>query len=149
MVEAANILNNATPRSLVILDEVGRGTSTYDGVSLAWAISEYLHDRVGCRALFATHYHELARLADTREGVRNYTVRVQEDPQGIVSPHSLTPGSAGRSYGLHVARLAGVPPEVLRRAGQVLAELEGQSPAAAGAAPSAAGSRDGRALRAG
>src|SRR5205807_5154024 len=98
MTEAANILNNATPRSLVILDEIGRGTSTYDGVSLAWAITEHLHDRVGCRALFATHYHELARLADTLAGMRNYNVQVQEGDGGIVFLHRIAPGSADRSY---------------------------------------------------
>jgi DNA mismatch repair protein MutS len=128
MTEAANILNNATSRSLVILDEIGRGTSTYDGVSLAWAITEYLHDRVGCRALFATHYHELARLADRLPGLRNYNVQVQEGADDIVFLHKIAPGSADRSYGIHVARLAGVPREVLDRAEQVLGELEGRSP---------------------
>src|SRR5205823_425077 len=126
MTEAANILNNATARSLVILDEIGRGTSTYDGVSLAWAITEHLHDRIGCRALFATHYHELARLADRPEGLRNYNVQVQEGNGAIVFLHRIAPGSADRSYGIHVARLAGVPREVLQRAEQVLGELEGR-----------------------
>jgi DNA mismatch repair protein MutS len=125
MTEAANILNNATARSLVILDEIGRGTSTYDGVSLAWAITEYVHDRLGCRALFATHYHELARLADRLSGLRNYNVLVREGPDGIVFLHQVGPGSADRSYGIHVARLAGVPREVLERAEQVLRDLEG------------------------
>jgi DNA mismatch repair protein MutS len=125
MTEAANILNNATSRSLVILDEIGRGTSTYDGVSLAWAITEYLHDRIGCRALFATHYHELTRLAEPLSGLRNYNVLVQEGPDDIVFLHKIAPGKADRSYGIHVARLAGVPAEVLRRAEQVLGELEG------------------------
>jgi DNA mismatch repair protein MutS len=126
MTEAANILNNATARSLVILDEIGRGTSTYDGLSLAWAITEYLHDRLGCRALFATHYHELARLADRLGGLRNRNVLVQENEDGIVFLHKIAPGSADRSYGIHVARLAGVPREVLERAEQVLANLEGE-----------------------
>jgi DNA mismatch repair protein MutS len=129
MTEAANILNNATPRSLVILDEIGRGTSTYDGVSLAWAITEYLHDRVACRALFATHYHELARLAERLRGLRNYNVLIHEGADEIVFLHRIAPGSADRSYGIHVARLAGMPGEVLSRAEDVLKELEGRNPA--------------------
>jgi DNA mismatch repair protein MutS len=127
MTEAANILNNATPRSLVILDEIGRGTSTYDGVSLAWAITEYLHDRAACRALFATHYHELARLADRLPGLRNHNVLVREGADDIVFLHKIAPGSADRSYGIHVARLAGVPHEVLERAEEVLGKLEGRA----------------------
>jgi DNA mismatch repair protein MutS len=124
MTEAANILHNATARSLVILDEIGRGTSTYDGVSLAWAITEHLHDRVGCRALFATHYHELAELAQALPGLRNYNVLVREWRDDIVFLHQLAPGSADKSYGIHVARLAGVPPPVLERAKEVLDRLE-------------------------
>jgi DNA mismatch repair protein MutS len=124
MTEAANILNNATGRSLVILDEIGRGTSTYDGVSLAWGITEYLHDRVGCRALFATHYHELAQLAEVLPGLRNYNVLVHEAVDGIVFLHKVAAGSADKSYGIHVAQRAGVPAEVLARAREVLAELE-------------------------
>jgi DNA mismatch repair protein MutS len=124
MTEAANILNNATPRSLVILDEIGRGTSTYDGVSLAWGISEHLHDMIGCRSLFATHYHELAQLAETLPGLRNYNVLVKEQADGIVFLHRIALGGADKSYGIHVARLAGVPTVVLERAGQVLLELE-------------------------
>jgi DNA mismatch repair protein MutS len=124
MTEAANILNNATAHSLVILDEIGRGTSTYDGVSLAWAIAEYLHDQVGCRALFATHYHELAQLAEKLPGLRNYNVQVREWRDEILFLHKIAPGSADQSYGIHVARLAGVPEEVLDRAREVLAELE-------------------------
>lgn len=126
MTEAANILNNATPRSLVILDEIGRGTSTYDGVSLAWAITEFLHGVVGCRTLFATHYHELAQLAATLPRLRNYNVTVEEHADGIVFMHKIAPGSADRSYGIHVARLAGVPESVLARAEAVLAALEPQ-----------------------
>jgi DNA mismatch repair protein MutS len=124
MTEAANILNNATARSLVILDEIGRGTSTYDGISLAWAITEYLHDQVGCRALFATHYHELAQLAEKLPGLRNYNVLVSEWQDEIVFLHKIAAGSADKSYGIHVARLAGVPDEVLDRAKEVLLELE-------------------------
>jgi DNA mismatch repair protein MutS len=132
MTEAANILNNATSRSLVILDEIGRGTSTYDGVSLAWAITEHLHDAIGCRALFATHYHELAQLADSLTHLRNYHVLVEEAQQSIVFLHRIAPGSAERSYGIHVAQLAGVPASVLQRAQVILAELESrhQLPAA-------------------
>ena len=146
MTEAANILNNATPRSLVILDEIGRGTSTYDGVSLAWAITEFLHDAVGCRALFATHYHELAQLAGTLPRLRNYTVEVREHEREVVFLHTIAPGSADRSYGIHVARLAGVPEAVLARAEAVLAALEPQHQltrrvpdSAAGGAASAGG----------
>jgi len=124
MTEAANILNNASSRSLVILDEIGRGTSTYDGVSLAWAITEYLHDQIGCRALFATHYHELAQLAGKLPGLRNYNAVVLEGEEEITFLHKMEPGSADKSYGIHVARLAGVPEEVLSRAREVLAQLE-------------------------
>jgi DNA mismatch repair protein MutS len=124
MTEAANILNNATSRSLVILDEIGRGTSTYDGVSLAWAITEYLHDQIGCRSLFATHYHELAQLAGKLPSLRNYNVLVHEGGEGIVFLHKIGPGSTDKSYGIHVAQLAGLPEEVLDRARDVLAELE-------------------------
>ncbi len=124
MTEAANILNNATPKSLVILDEIGRGTSTYDGVSLAWGITEYLHDRVGCRTLFATHYHELAELEERLPRLRNYNVLVHEANDGIIFLHKIAPGSADKSYGIHVAQRAGVPQPVLERARAVLAELE-------------------------
>ena len=124
MTEAANILNNATAKSLVILDEIGRGTSTYDGVSLAWAITEHLHNQLGCRALFATHYHELAQLSTTLPGLRNYNVLVREFREDIVFLHKIAAGNADKSYGIHVARLAGVPNEVLQRARQVLDQLE-------------------------
>ena len=124
MTETANILNNATRRSLVILDEVGRGTSTYDGLSLAWAIAEDLHDRVGCRALFATHYHQLVDLAGEGRGIVNQRVAVREWGDEIVFLHRIEPGGTDRSYGLHVARLAGIPPAVLARAQAVLRELE-------------------------
>jgi len=124
MTETARILNLATPRSLVILDEIGRGTSTYDGVSLAWAIVEHLHDRIGCRTLFATHYHELTDLARSLGGVRNLNVAVREWDEQLVFLHKIVPGPADKSYGIHVARLAGVPREVNTRAMEILARLE-------------------------
>jgi DNA mismatch repair protein MutS len=126
MTEAANILNNATERSLVILDEIGRGTSTYDGVSLAWAITEYLHNEIGCRTLFATHYHELAQLAEELPGLRNYNVQVREYNEEIVFLHKIAPGNTDKSYGIQVARLAGVPVQVLERARLILTQLESQ-----------------------
>jgi DNA mismatch repair protein MutS len=126
MIETARILNGATPRSLVILDEIGRGTSTYDGLSLAWAVVEYLHDAVGCRVLFATHYHELTALAESLPGVRNYNVAVREWQDQVVFLHKIVPGAADKSYGIHVARLAGVPPKVVERGKQILAELENE-----------------------
>jgi DNA mismatch repair protein MutS len=124
MTETARILNTATPRSLVILDEIGRGTSTYDGISLAWAIVEHLHDHVGCRTLFATHYHELTDLAQTLSGVRNLNVAVKEWEDHVVFLHKIVAGAADKSYGIHVARLAGVPRTVNERAKQILARLE-------------------------
>ena len=110
MTETARILNTATPRSLVILDEIGRGTSTYDGVSLAWAIIEHLHDQVGCRTLFATHYHELTDLESSLPGIKNLNVAVKEWEENIAFLHKIVDGAADKSYGIHVARLAGVPP---------------------------------------
>ena len=124
MTETANILRHATERSLVILDEVGRGTSTYDGVSLAWAIAEYLHDKLKARTLFATHYHELTGMPALRDGVRNKNVAVDERGDDVVFLHRIVNGSAGRSYGIHVARLAGVPSRVLTRAQVILRQLE-------------------------
>jgi DNA mismatch repair protein MutS len=124
MTETARILNTATNRSLVILDEIGRGTSTYDGVSLAWAIVEFLHDQIGCRSLFATHYHELTALEEDLGGVTNYNVSVREWEEKIVFLHKIVPGSADKSYGIHVARLAGVPSWVNRRAEKILDRLE-------------------------
>jgi DNA mismatch repair protein MutS len=126
MTETANILNNATPQSLVILDEVGRGTSTFDGISLAWAITEHLHDAIGCRTLFATHYHELVELQKTKPRLRNANVAVRENEGEIVFLHRIVPGGADQSYGIHVARLAGVPGPVLDRAREILAFLEKQ-----------------------
>ena len=126
MTETARILNTATPRSLVVLDEIGRGTSTYDGISLAWAIVEHLHDAVGCRTFFATHYHELTDLADSLAGVRNLNVAVREWEDQVVFLHKIVPGAADKSYGIHVARLAGVPKGVNERAKQILAQLEAE-----------------------
>ena len=124
MAETANILNHASARSLVILDEVGRGTSTFDGLSLAWAITEFVHDVVGCRCLFATHYHELTDLAADRDGIGNLTVAVEEQDEDVVFLHRIVPGAAAQSYGIHVARLAGVPRVVVARAQDILKTLE-------------------------
>jgi DNA mismatch repair protein MutS len=124
MVEAARILNTASPQSLVILDEVGRGTSTFDGLSLAWAITEHLHDRIGCRTLFATHYHELTQLAESLSQIVNLNVQVREWDDTVVFMHRIIQGGADKSYGIHVARLAGVPPSVIERAKDVLSQLE-------------------------
>jgi DNA mismatch repair protein MutS len=126
MVESAQILNCATARSLILLDEIGRGTSTYDGLSIAWAIAEYIHDRhrLGARTLFATHYHEMTELESLREGIRNYRVAVQERGGDVVFLRKIVPGGADRSYGIHVAKLAGLPSSVIDRAQEVLARLE-------------------------
>ncbi|HEY8475246.1 MAG TPA: DNA mismatch repair protein MutS [Chloroflexota bacterium] len=124
MMETANILRHATPRSLVLLDEVGRGTSTYDGLAIARAVLEDLHDRVGARTLFATHYHELTALEREYPGVRNYNVAVTEEGGQVVFLHRIERGAADRSYGIHVAQLAGLPRHVVERARDVLAELE-------------------------
>lgn len=124
MTETAAILHNASRRSLVVLDEIGRGTSTFDGVSIAWAVAEHLHDVVGCRTLFATHYHELQDLARERPAVRNLTVAVREVEDRVVFLRKLVQGGASRSYGIEVAKLAGLPPEVLRRAREILRNLE-------------------------
>lgn len=126
MSETANILHSASGRSLIILDEIGRGTSTYDGMSLAWAVAEYIHDTLGSRALFATHFHQLTRLAQTHPGVKNYRVAVRENLDQIVFLHKILPGGTDRSYGVYVAQLAGIPQTVLERAGEVLKELESQ-----------------------
>jgi DNA mismatch repair protein MutS len=124
MVEVANILNNATARSLIVLDEVGRGTSTFDGLALAWAIVEHLHERIGARAMFATHYHQLTDLAERLPGVCNMSVAVREWQDTIVFLHRIVEGGTDKSYGIHVARLAGVPPELLERAKAILRDLE-------------------------
>ena len=124
MVEVAAILNNATSRSLVILDEVGRGTATYDGLSLAWAVVEYLHDKVRARALFATHYHELTGLSGRLKNLSLHTMKIKEWQGDVVFLHEVTEGAVARSYGIHVAKLAGLPPVVVDRASVILAELE-------------------------
>jgi DNA mismatch repair protein MutS len=126
MTETARILNTATRQSLVILDEIGRGTSTYDGISLAWSIIEHIHEHLGCRTLFATHYHELTDLEQQLPGVRNYNVAVKEWQDQVAFLHQIVPGAADKSYGIHVAQLAGVPRSVNERARQVLAWLEAQ-----------------------
>jgi DNA mismatch repair protein MutS len=133
MIETAEILNHATGRSLLILDEIGRGTSTYDGLSLAWAIVEYLHNhpRLKPRTLFATHYHELTGLADLLPHVSNYNVDVAEEGDKVTFLHKIVPGGADRSYGIHVAQLAGLPREVVMRANEILLDLERHAPTAA------------------
>jgi DNA mismatch repair protein MutS len=126
MAETSAILHLASARSLVLLDEIGRGTSTYDGVSIAWAVSEHLHDRAGCKTIFATHYHELTQLADELTAVRNFNVAVRESGDDVVFLHRLQPGGADRSYGIEVGRLAGLPAPVIDRARAVLRLLEGE-----------------------
>ncbi|MGQ9546899.1 MAG: DNA mismatch repair protein MutS, partial [Dehalococcoidia bacterium] len=130
MTEAANILNNATPHSLIILDEIGRGTSTYDGLSIAWAVAEFIHNYpgLGAKTLFATHYHELVDLADILPRVKNFNVAVAEKGDKVIFLHKVVPGGSDRSYGIHVAQLAGLPKSVIARAQEVLAELEGRAP---------------------
>jgi DNA mismatch repair protein MutS len=128
MVETANILNHATNRSLLILDEIGRGTSTYDGLAIAWAVIEYIHNHPGLRAktLFATHYHELTELAERLPHVVNYNVAVDESGDGadVIFLRRIIPGKADRSYGVHVARMAGLPTAVIHRAEEILTDLE-------------------------
>jgi DNA mismatch repair protein MutS len=124
MSETAAILHGATQRSLVLLDEIGRGTSTYDGVAIAWAVAEYLHEHVGCKTIFATHYHELTALADRFARVVNYKVAVLESGDDVIFLHRLQPGGTDRSYGIHVGRLAGLPPAVVTRATEILRTLE-------------------------
>ncbi len=124
MNETANIVNNASARSLVILDEIGRGTSTFDGLSIAWSVAEFLHDKIKARTLFATHYHELTKLAEERKGVCNFNVAVREWNEQIIFLRKIVPGGADRSYGIQVARLAGLPKEILDRAKDILAQLE-------------------------
>ena len=128
MIEAANILNNASVKSLVVLDEVGRGTSSYGGLARAGAMSEDLHNKrqLAAKTLFATHYHELVALAESLPRVRNYNVDVREHGSEVVFLRKIVPGGTDRSYGIHVARMAGLPPEVIQRAGEIMATLTDQ-----------------------
>jgi DNA mismatch repair protein MutS len=125
MHEAAHIVNTATKRSLILLDEVGRGTSTFDGISIAWALTEYLHERIGAKTLFATHYHELNELAELYPRIKNYKVDVREYGEKVIFLHKVLPGFADHSYGIQVAQMAGLPEEVTERAKQILKNLEG------------------------
>jgi DNA mismatch repair protein MutS len=143
MRETAHILRHATRKSVIILDEIGRGTSTYDGVSIAWAVAEHLHDRLGARALFATHYHELCALAESHPRVRNVSVAAREWKGEVVFLRKLVDGGASRSFGIEVARLAGLPPEVVGRARAILEALEGERPAPTGPVPAAPGKGQG------
>ncbi len=135
MSETSAILHDATARSLVLLDEIGRGTSTYDGVAIAWAVTEHLHDQVGCKTMFATHYHELMQLPERLQHARNLNVVVRESGDTVVFLHRLEPGGTDRSYGIHVAQLAGLPSAVVRRAREVLGTLEGDHRVVPGAPP--------------
>jgi DNA mismatch repair protein MutS len=137
MSETSAILHGATARSLVLLDEIGRGTSTYDGVAIAWAVTEHLHDKVGCKVMFATHYHELMQLPEQLAHARNYNVVVQESGDSVVFLHRLAPGGTDRSYGVHVAQLAGLPAEVVARAHALLETLEGEHRVVPGSPPAA------------
>jgi DNA mismatch repair protein MutS len=125
MHEAANIVNTATPKSLILLDEVGRGTSTFDGISIAWALTEYIHNRIGAKTLFATHYHELNELAELFPRIKNLKVDVREYGDKVIFLHKVTPGFADHSYGIQVAQMAGLPDEVTERAKKILKNLEG------------------------
>ncbi|WP_429163370.1 DNA mismatch repair protein MutS [Desulfitispora alkaliphila] len=129
MNEVANILNNSSDKSLIILDEVGRGTSTFDGLSIAWAITEYIHDSIKAKTIFATHYHELTSLEQQRSGIKNYSVLVKEDKDDVIFLHKIVPGGTDKSYGIHVAKLAGLPKKVLSSAEKILTSLEGNQSA--------------------
>jgi DNA mismatch repair protein MutS len=137
MSETSAILHNATAQSLVLLDEIGRGTSTYDGVAIAWAVTEHLHDRVGCKTMFATHYHELMQLPERLAHARNLNVAVRETGNTVVFLHRLEAGGTDRSYGIHVAQLAGLPDPVVERARAVLGTLEGEHRVVQGSPPPA------------
>jgi DNA mismatch repair protein MutS len=132
MNETANILNHATTKSLVLLDEIGRGTATFDGLSIAWSVAEYLATKIKCKTIFATHYHELNELASILENVANYQVTVREMEDKIVFLHRVTPGGADKSYGIEAGRLAGLPDSVIKRAKQVMKQIEKHSKIAVG-----------------
>ncbi|HET7152156.1 MAG TPA: DNA mismatch repair protein MutS, partial [Candidatus Kapabacteria bacterium] len=124
MHEAANIVNNATAKSLILLDEIGRGTSTFDGVSIAWALTEYLHEHIGAKTLFATHYHELNELSELYPRVKNYKVDVREVDDRVIFLHKVLEGYADHSYGIQVAQMAGLPEEITSRAKEIMQKLE-------------------------
>lgn len=124
MAEVANILKDATPKSLVVLDEIGRGTSTYDGLSIAWSVAEYMAEQIGCKTLFATHYHELVQLEEKISGIKNYSIAVKEKGEDIIFLRKIVEGGTDESYGIHVAKLAGVPNDVVKRANKILSSLE-------------------------
>jgi DNA mismatch repair protein MutS len=126
MTELANILNTATQKSLIILDEIGRGTSTFDGLSIAWAVAEYIHNKnkIGAKTLFATHYHNLTELAEIYDGIVNYNIAIKEDKEGIIFLRKVVPGGTNKSYGIEVAKLAGLPSQVILRANEVLKSIE-------------------------
>jgi DNA mismatch repair protein MutS len=126
MNETASILNNISPRSLILLDEIGRGTSTYDGISIAWAIAEFIHEnaKAKCKTLFATHYHELNEMSKRFERIRNFNVSIKETANNVLFLRKLIPGGSEHSFGIHVAKMAGMPPLVIQRAEQVLKDLE-------------------------
>jgi DNA mismatch repair protein MutS len=132
MIETANILNTATHRSLLVLDEIGRGTSTFDGISIAWSVAEHIHDRIRAKTLFATHYHELTELANQLEHAKNVNVAVREWGGKVVFLYRIVDGGADHSYGIQVARLAGLPPKVLERARDILESLESGNTATLG-----------------
>jgi DNA mismatch repair protein MutS len=126
MTELANILNTSTKKSLIILDEIGRGTSTFDGLSIAWAVAEYIHNKnkIGAKTLFATHYHNLTELAEIYDGIVNYNIAIKEDKDGIIFLRKVMPGGTNKSYGIEVAKLAGLPSDVINRANEVLRTIE-------------------------
>jgi DNA mismatch repair protein MutS len=132
MIETANILNTATDQSLLVLDEIGRGTSTFDGISIAWSVAEHIHDRIRAKTLFATHYHELTDLGSKLEHAKNVTVAVREWGEKVIFLYRIIDGGADHSYGIQVAKLAGLPPGVLSRAREILESLESGNAAAVG-----------------